>query len=155
MGHIDRVQKILLASTFFIVLVLSLAVVGKLFYPNLFLIPLEISAALFEVVLIWTFITFYREWRLWSGAVLIFSAWAGYALFWKSANLPCSCLGSRVPMPGGISVALDGIFLNLCLFNLYTFGVRFKKVLVTALLGLVTGFWGFEFGREIFSQLFA
>lgn len=129
--------------------VLLLAAVGKFLHPAKYFEGLDRWISVLEVLLLLCILFFRKRLFLWLGAALLFSSWAGYALFWHCVDLPCGCMGSKLNIPTLFSISLDVLFLLVSLFLAYLLGAR-RHLFFCFVACIALGLFGFSAGNFVF-----
>jgi hypothetical protein len=139
-----------LGAALFIGIILLVAAYGKLFYPAQFLVILERSISVIEILFLGAIFFFRKDWLTWLIAAVVFAAWFGYALFWYTLKLPCNCMGTLFSIPTAVLIILDFLLFALCMFVGYLLGAE-RKYLHLSLIGcLLMGFAGFAFAELVY-----
>lgn len=147
-------EKIALYASIATAIVLSIAAWGKMFYPSEYLITLDRWISVFEILFLLAIVLFRKRWQMWLIASMVFSAWGGYALYWWSVQLPCSCMGRMLNIPSAISMSFDVVFFASSLVITYLLGGRLSWIYFGILSGCMAILVGFGFADWIYKQLF-
>lgn len=130
-------------------LLITVAVVGKLFFPSDRLRSFDYSVSIFELGLLCALIFFSRKWAMWLVLSLVFASWAGYAFFWMHVGQPCGCLGKIVEFPPMFSFAVDiGIWALSLIMSAYL-GAKRNSVFLGIAGALIAGPCGYLMGRFV------
>lgn len=111
--HFREAATIFCAAT--ISAIVLIAAYGKMFHPVETLKGWDRSVAAFEVLFVlglWKFRNLSSYWILSS---LLFASFGGYAYFWYSLELPCSCMGEFLKIPSLTTLSIDA---SLCVTSL-------------------------------------
>ena len=96
-----------------------------------------------EALLAVSLLIYYRSWRVWVVLSLVVSSWMGYSLNVTIFGLPCSCMGSELTLPRGMSLILNGVMFFgawRVLARQQTHPVRFKRLIWFCSFFLIIGF---------------
>ncbi len=141
-----------LATALILFLSLWVAAIGKIFYPNDFLVELDVGVGIFEVVLACLLLLFYRRWEIWAVVGIVLATWGGYSLFWLFQELPCSCLGKLMVLPTGFSFGFDVLFFAAAVLLSYFFGISRKVLYLFFAIAVLMGIAGYFFGKWIYQN---
>jgi hypothetical protein len=136
-------KKIRLVLTIIIAFILSLSLVFKFFYPIPAFRNFYIFISLFELTMVILLLAFYTRWFAWAGLACVFSLWGGYSLYTTIFGLPCSCMGSELMLPRGLSFALNILLTGASWFVLkgYTLDRQtIRKYMILCPFLFVVGF---------------
>lgn len=102
-------------KTFWIATLISLILVSaallKWLFPPVRVSSFYVWVGGIEIVLAVALWAYRLSWRIWAVLVLVLAIWAGFSLYTTIFGLPCSCLGSALPVPRGTSLILNGLML--------------------------------------------
>lgn len=138
-----------------ITIVLGAAAYGKWFYPIELLKTWERGIALFEILLICLLWVFRKSSFTWLGLILIFSGWSGYAFFWYTLKLPCSCMGQWLHIPSSFSICIDLLFIFLSALVARQVGKNPKAFWTTLIFILPSLGAGYAMGYLIYTSWIA
>jgi hypothetical protein len=149
----NRFYKLSTVLSILISSVLLVAAYGKFFYPleNLKIFDRGVSGL--EILFVLGISLFRKKWWVWLGAAMIFAAWLGYAMYWSYLQLPCSCMGSMVEMPSGLSVSLDACFFIASLTMGFLLGAQRDSLYLTVLLSCLFALVGYALADWIYQEL--
>lgn len=127
----------------FIAIFLLLSAILKWLYPPaknpvLYGLAGGVEAALGLLLLIK-----YYSWRIWVVLALVVSIWMGFSLFAAVFGLPCSCMGSAIDLPRGISLIINTVILAVTWMVLKKHPsrpLRLKRLLFFCIQFIIIGF---------------
>lgn len=64
-----------------------------------------------EIVIAGALILYHHFWRAWTLLTLLLSVWLGFSFYTTLFGLPCSCLGSAIDLPRGLTLSINGLML--------------------------------------------
>lgn len=134
-------------------IILCFTAIGKFLHPSFYLKGLDRFISGLELLFIFLIIFFRHRYLMWLFAALVFSLWSGYALFWYCIQLPCGCMGSKLPIPTIFFLCLDGLFLTLSFLFAYLLGGRLTMILGGVIASSLLIFGGYEIAQLLFKHL--
>ncbi len=147
------VQKMIFSIALFCAMLLLVTGFSKLVYPEGDLKILDQGIGGFEL-LVAAVLFFGRKYRsVWYAAILLFSAWGGYALFWFFLKLPCKCMGSLFAMPTVVSMTLDLFCVALSIIAAFLQGAFAKYLYLAQLFGVLMALAGYATADWIYRTL--
>jgi len=146
-------HRVAFCSAIIIAVVLMAAAMGKIFFPPEEIEWFYFSIGMLEIGLIACLLIFFKKWITWILLALIFASWGGYAFFWMSAHLPCSCMGSRVEFPPQFSFYVDVVFWGLTTCMGYLLGASRIIVRMILIASFFLGWGGYELASFVFKRI--
>lgn len=143
--------RILLAVI--LISILALCAVIKILYPPLALRELYLGVGLFEFLLAAGLLFFWNRWEIWALMALVFATWAGYSLYSTIFGLPCSCLGSALAIPRGLTLMINALIIGGAWFVLIGFKPFQKKIRLIIILSCILLIIGFTSAYIIYKVI--
>lgn len=150
----DCVNKMRALAVSVIFLILCAAGVIKILYPSEVLKNFYIAVGVFELLLATALLVFSQRGEMWAALALVFAAWGGYAFYSTLFGLPCSCLGSAIILPRGVSFGLNVAILGVSWrffkgINLLNFKWLWLLILILFISGFVSAVIMYNFLVDI------